>query len=75
MVSLLTPLVNKGIPFFGEEKGLLSTQEKYLEKLVHHRSDHSKFEDMQHALSGPVVFNKLAGEFKASCTKVPNLTY
>ena len=49
--------------------------------MVHRRSDHNKFEDMQHALSGPVVFDKLAGEFKAlfdfkaACMKVPNLTY
>ena len=52
-----------------------------MEKLVHRRSDHSKFEDMRHALSGLVVFEKLAGEFetlfgfKFSCTKVPNITY
>ena len=81
VISLFTPLVNKGIPFFWEEKGPLLTQEKYLEKLVHRRSDHNKFEDMQHALSGPVVFNKLAGEleelfdFKDACTKVPNITH
>ena len=49
--------------------------------MVHHRSDHNKFEDMQQALSEPVVFDKLVGEFKAlfdfktACTKVPNLTY
>ena len=49
--------------------------------MVHRRSDHNKFEDMQHALSGPVVFDKLAREFKelfdskTACTKVPNLTY
>ena len=63
MIIFFKPIVNKGIPFFWEEKGPLLTQEEYLEKLVHRRSDHSKFEDMQHALLGPVMFNKLAGEF------------
>ena len=63
VIGLFTPLVNKEIPFFWEEKWPLLTQEEYLEKLVHRRSDHSEFEDMQHTLSGPIVFNKLAGEF------------
>ena len=81
VISLFNPLVNKGIPFFWEEKGPLLTQEEYLEKLFHRRSDHNKFENMHHALSSPVVFNKLVGEFEAlfdfktTCTKVPNLTY
>ena len=80
-MSLFIPLVNKGIPFFWQEKGPLLTQEEYLEKSVHCRSDHNKFEDMQHALSGPLAFQKLAAEFEAlfdvkdACTKVPNLTY
>ena len=49
--------------------------------MVNRRSDHNKFEDIQHTLFGPVVFEKLAREFeelfgfKFSCTKVPNLTY
>ena len=57
------------------------TEEEYFEKLVHRRSDHNKFEDMEHALSGPILFDKLAREFevlfdlKATCTKVPNITY
>ena len=48
--------------------------------MVHRRSDHSKFEDMEYTLSRPIVFNKLAGEFEAlfdfkvACTKVPNIT-
>ena len=81
MISLINPLVNKGIPFFLEEKGPLLSQEEYLEKLVHRRSDHNKFEDMQHALSGPVLFDKLVREFEAlfdfkiACTKVHNITY
>ena len=54
VISLFNPLVNKGIPFFWEEKGPLLTQEKYLEKLVHRGSDHKKFEDMQHALSSSI---------------------
>ena len=57
------------------------TRDEYLEKLVHCRSDHNKFEDMQHALYGPIVFDKFAREFEAlfdfkfACTKVPNITY
>ena len=46
VISLFNPLVNKGIPFFWEEKGPLLTQEEYLEKMVHRRSDHNKFEDL-----------------------------
>ena len=81
VIGLFTQMVNKVIPFFWEEKGPLLTQEEYLEKLVHRRSNHNKFEDMQQALSEPVVFDKLVGEFealfdfKAACTKVPNITY
>ena len=80
VISLFNPLINKGIPFFWEEKGPLLNQGEYLEKFVLRRYDHRKFEDMQHTLSGPVVFDKLVGEFetlfdfKIACTKVPNLT-
>ena len=52
-----------------------------MDKFVNCRSDHSKFEDMQQALSGRVMFDKLAEEFellfdfKVSCAKVPNFSY
>ena len=81
VIELFKPLVNKGIPFFWEEKGPLLSQKEYLDKLVNCKSDHSKFEYMQQALSGRVVFDKLAEEFellfdfKVSCAKVPNFSY
>ena len=46
VITLFKPLVNKGIPFFWEEKGPLLTQEEYLERLFLCRSDHSSFGDM-----------------------------
>ena len=46
VISLFNPLVNEGIPLFWEEKGPLLTQEEYLEKLVHRRSNNNKFQDM-----------------------------
>ena len=57
------------------------SQKEYLDKLVNCKSDHNKFEDMQQALSGRVVFDKLAREFellfdfKVTCAKVPNFSY
>ena len=81
VIKLFKPLVSRGIPFFWEEKGPLLTQEGYLERLVPHRADHNKFGDMQHALMGPIVFDKLAGafellvDFKSTCITVPNSSY
>ena len=78
VIKLFKPLVSGGIPFFWEEMGPLLTQEEYLERLILCRDDHSKFEDMQHALSGPIVFEKLAGafellvDFKATYATVPD---
>ena len=52
-----------------------------MDELVNCRSNHSKFEYMQQALSGRVLFDKLAGEFellfdfKVSCAKVLNFSY
>ena len=51
VTNLFTPLVNRGIPFFWEKMGPLLSHEEYLEKLVNCRSNHSKFQDMQQALS------------------------
>ena len=81
MTNLFTPFVSRGIPFFWEEMGPLLSQEEYMERLINCRSDHNKFQDMQQALSGRVVFAKVAEEFellfdfKATCVKVPNLSY
>ena len=52
-----------------------------MERLTLCRSDHSIFGDMQHAQSGPIVFEKLAGafellaDFKATCAAVLDFTY
>ena len=81
VIKLFTSLVSRGIPFFWEEQGSLLSQKEYLDKLVNCRSNHSKFEYMQQALSGRVVFDKLAEEFellfdfKVVCAKVPNFSY
>ena len=81
VINLFTPLVSREIPFFLEEKVPLLSKKEYLDKLVNCRSDHSKFEDMQQALSGRNVFDKLVGEFKllfdfkVMCAKVPNFSY
>ena len=81
VIKLFTPLVRRGIPFLLEEKGPLLSQKEYLDKLVNCRSDHTKFEDMQQALSGRVVFDKFAEEFellfdfKVPCAKVRIFSY
>ena len=57
------------------------SHKEYQECLVHYRLDHSKFGNMQQALSGKVVFDKLASDFellfdfKAACPKVPKNSY
>ena len=57
------------------------SQKEYQEFLVHYQLDHNKFGDMQQALSGKVVFDKLASDFKllfdfeATCSKVPKISY
>ena len=61
--------------------GPLLSRKEYLDKLVNCKLDHIKFQDMQQAMSGRVVFDKLAREFKllfdfkVACAKVPNLSY
>ena len=64
VVKLFRPLTTKGIPFFWAEMGPLMSQKDYKECLVHCRLDHNKFEDMQQALSGKVIFDKLANDFQ-----------
>ena len=57
------------------------SQKDYKDCLVHCRLDHSKFGDMQQALSGKVIFDKLASDFelwfdfKATFSKVPRASY
>ena len=64
VIKLSKPLTSKGLPFFWEEMGPLLSQKDYKECLVNYRSNHSKFEDMQQALSGKTIFDKLADDFK-----------
>ena len=79
--KLFKPLVDRGVPFFWEEKGPLFPQDDYLKQLVSYRSDNSKFRDMQQALPGNTIFDKLDGEFeliydfKATCDTLPNFSY
>ena len=61
--------------------GPLLTQEDYLERLILCRANQNKFGDMQNALSGPIVFDKLARafellvDFKSTCATVPDFSY
>ena len=81
VIELFKPLVSRGIHFFWEEKGPSLTQEEYLERLVLRRSNHNKFGNMQHALLGSIVFDKLARSFelsayfKATCATVSDFSY
>ena len=43
VIKLLQPLVEKGVPFFSEEKGHLQSQDDYLKQLVSCKSDNNKF--------------------------------
>ena len=81
VVKLFKTLMSRGLPFFWEEMDPLPYQKDYKECLVNYRLDHSKFRDMQQALSGKVIFDKLANDFelwfdfKAMCSKVPKASY
>ena len=81
VVKLFRPLMNKGLPFFWEEMGPLLSHKDYMEYLVNCRFDHIKFRVMQQVLSGKVIFDKLANDFKlwfdfkAMCSKVPRASY
>ena len=61
--------------------GPLLSEKDYKECLVNCRLDHSKFGDMQQALSGKVIFDKLANDFELWCdfkamySKVPRASY
>ena len=81
VIKLSKPLTSKGLPFFWEEMGPLLSQKDYKECLVNCRSNHNKFEDMQQALSGKSIFDKLVDDFelwfdlKAMYCKVPRASY
>ena len=76
VIKLFRPLTNRGLPFFWEEMGPLLSQKDYKEILVHYQLNHNIFGDMQQALLGKVIFDKLANdfelwfEFKATFSKV-----
>ena len=81
VIRLFKPLVDRGLPFFWEEKGPLLSQKEYLEFLVTCRSDNIKFRDMQQSFSSRTVCDKLSSEFellfdfKATCAKAPETSY
>ena len=81
VIRLFRSLVNKGIPFFWEEKGPLLSQKEYLEFLVTCRWDNIKFRDMQQSLLGRTICDKLASEFellfdfKSTYAKAPKTSY
>ena len=64
IVGMFKTLVNRGLPFFWEERGPLLSQKDYKDFLLDCRSDHRKFRDMEQALSGKVIFDKLAYDFE-----------
>ena len=81
VIKLFKPLVDRGIPFFWEEKGPLLSKKYYLERLVSCRSDNIKFEEMQQSLLGKTIFDKLASQFellfdfKSTCSKAHEASY
>ena len=81
ILRMVKTLANRGLPFFWEERGPLLSQKDYKYFLLDCRSDHRKFGDMEQALSGKVVFDKLANDFelrfdfKATQPKVPMTSY
>ena len=81
-VEKFKPLVQRGLPFFWEEKGPMLSQKEYYDRLVECMQDHKQFEDItQQSLSGTIVIRKLSGEFellfdfKALCAKFPAPSY
>ena len=81
VIRLFKPLVDRGIPFFWEEKGPLLSQKEYLERLVSCWSDNNNFWDMERSLLGRSVFDRVASEFeqlfdfKAAYFKAPETSY
>ena len=81
ILNMLKTLASRGLPFFWEERGPLLSQKDYKDFLLDCQSDHRKFRDMEQALSGKVVFDKLANDFelwfdfKATRPKVPMTSY
>ena len=81
VITLFRPLTSKGLPFFWEDMGPLLSEKDYKECLVNYWLDHNKFGDMQQALSGKVIFDKLANDFELWCdfkamySKVPRASY
>ena len=79
---LFKPLVQRGLPFFWEEKGPMLSHKEYYDRFVECKKEHRKFEDMaQQSLSGTTVIKKLSGEFellidfKPLCTRLPMPSY
>ena len=81
ILQMFKTLMNKGLPFFWEERGPLLSQKDYKDYMFDCRSDHRKFKDMEQALSGKVLFDKLVSDFelwfyfKTTRPKVPMTSY
>ena len=61
-VMMFKPMVQRGIPFFWEEKGPMLSQKEYYDILVKSRKEHKQFKDMaQQSLSGKTVVENLPG--------------
>ena len=63
-IESFTPICNKGLPFFWEEKGRMFSQKEYHDCLIDCRLYHRKSHDMQQSLSGKVIVDKLEDEFE-----------
>ena len=80
--AMFKHLVQRGIPFFWEEKGPMLSKKEYYDRFVKCKQDHGKFEDIaQQSLLGTTMIKKLSGEFellfdfKSLCTKLPMPPY
>ena len=80
--TLFKPLVQRGLPFFWEEKGPMLSHKEYYDRLVECKKEHGKFEDMaQQSISGKTVVKKLSHEFellfdfKSLCTRLTTPSY
>ena len=58
------PLIQKGLPYFWDEDGILLTPQVYEEQLQNCRNNVQKIEDMEGALKGGTMVEKLSSNFQ-----------
>ena len=79
--DMFDPLNKKGLLLFWEEKGVMTTQKEYQDKLIECILNHTNFVDMHQSLSGKTIVQKLADEFemifdlKEVCARLKNYSY